>query len=53
MAAFSGQPATAPGLISPRLALATETRPTTPDTTAELPEAVTGFTEAGAAVIDR
>jgi hypothetical protein len=48
-AAFSGQPATAPGLISP----STTTRPTTPNTTAELPEAVTGFTEAGAAFIDR
>jgi len=52
LAEFLGQPATAPGLISPR---PTTTRPkSAPTTTTELLEAAAGFmTEAGAAVIDR
>jgi hypothetical protein len=54
LAEFLSQPATAPGLISPRLTT-TETRPkSAPTTTTELLEAAAGFmTEAGAAVIDR
>jgi hypothetical protein len=53
-AEFLVQPATAPGLISPRPTTRTTRSTTAPDTAAELPKAVAArkVREAGAAVID-